>query len=219
VPEKSPGRDPAHLAAYGGWSEDFYRDLAALEADRLTEQELLRRHGWRRAILVVDIVGTTVASLKQGDVRSALRLLAAQRAALPLLESFRPEVLRCFADNFVALFTDVRPAVAAAQALRDCESVPACRFGVGYGPVLAVGPNLAQGAEMNQVSKLGEDFAQPGEILLTRGAHRRLHRDDGPRLVRVSSASLPFPCYRLAEERRTTRRAGKPAGDTVVYLA
>ena len=217
--EPGKGLDPSRLAGYGGWSADFYRDLAAYEAGRLTEPELLRRHGWRRAILVVDLVGTTAASLALGDLRSSLRLLTAQREALPLLERFRPDVLRCFADNFVALFSHARAAVDAARALRDRDSMPRCRFGVGYGTVLAVGPNLAQGAEMNQVSKLGEDHARPGEILLTRGARQRLLRDDDLKIVRASAARLPFPVYRLADGRTAAGRAHARADVRVIRLA
>lgn len=217
LPENGP--DPARLAGYGGWSAEFYRDLAAYEAGRLTEAELLRRHGWRRAILVVDLVGTTAASLELGDLRSSLRLFAAQRVALPLLERFRPEVLRCFADNFVALFARARCAVDAALALRDSDSMPRCRFGVGYGTVLAVGPNLAQGAEMNQVSKLGEDHARPGEILLTRGAHQRLRREDDLKMQRVRAARLPFPVYRLADARAAAVRVRARSDGRVIHLA
>ena len=42
-----------------------------------------------------------------------------------------------------------------------------CCAGVGYGRVLAIGPNLAQGDEMNRASKLGEDLAVKAETLIT----------------------------------------------------
>ena len=35
-----------------------------------------------------------------------------------------------------------------------------CCAGIGFGQVLAIGPNLAQGDEMNRASKLGEDIAR-----------------------------------------------------------
>ena len=49
-----------------------------------------------------------------------------------------------------------------------------CCIGVGFGPVYAIGPNLAMGDEMNRASKLGEDVARGGETLLSESAYQAL---------------------------------------------
>ena len=40
-------------------------------------------------------------------------------------------------------------------------------LGIGYGPVILVGDRDVFGAEVNAASKLGEDTAGPGEVLVT----------------------------------------------------
>ena len=71
-----------------------------------------------------------------------------------------------------------------------------CCAGIGFGRVFAIGPNLAQGDEMNRASKLGEDIARANETLLTERAFEAVrHRDD---LVfeRQGQDDQPFSFYR-----------------------
>ena len=49
-------------------------------------------------------------------------------------------------------------------------------IGLGFGPLLMVGDHDAYGNEMNLASKLGEDLAQAGDILLTEAAYQRAGR-------------------------------------------
>ncbi len=47
-------------------------------------------------------------------------------------------------------------------------------FGIGYGEILIIENEDIFGSEVNLASKLGEDLAQRGEILLTEAAHARV---------------------------------------------
>ncbi len=51
---------------------------------------------------------------------------------------------------------------------------PNAAIGIGHGKVFTIGPNLAQGDEMNRASKLGEDIARAKETLLTERAYDAL---------------------------------------------
>lgn len=63
---------------------------------------------------------------------------------------------------------------------RAQERIAVC-VGLGYGPVLRVGGDV-WGAEVNAASKLGEDLAQGGEILVTAGLRAALpHEPFTPR--------------------------------------
>ena len=85
------------------------------------------------------------------------------------------------ADNLMAVFADVAPAVEAAVRInrtlaRDSCAGIACSVGVGidYGRFLMIPGEDCYGDTVNIAYKLGEDVARPGEILLTSAARERL---------------------------------------------
>ena len=87
------------------------------------------------------------------------------------------------ADNLFCLFGTVEGAVRAGKEIGerlDAANVvlPEDRrlyaaIGIGYGRVLNVEDEDIYGDEVNLASKLGEDVAKMGEILLTTAAHER----------------------------------------------
>lgn len=99
-----------------------------------------------------------------GELRSLLRIMDAQRVVIPVMQEFGAELIRCFADDIVALFEHPGMAVDAAFEIHRrvnlfnssplaSENPTQCCAGIGYGRVFAIGPNLAQGDEMNRVSE------------------------------------------------------------------
>jgi hypothetical protein len=64
------------------------------------------------------------------------------------------------------------------------------------GLVYAIGPNLAQGDEMNRASKLGEDIARANETLLTESAYAAVVDRDEVRFEVRDQDDLLFPFYR-----------------------
>lgn len=182
--------DPAVLARSQGWSETVYGDLLALQRGDLSENAFRERYLWTRAILVLDMTDFTSAAITEGDLGSLLRILDAQKVMLPVLEEHGAELVHCFADDLFALFGSADSALSAAVEMQRRvsafnRSALASRFpteiciGIGYGEVLRIGPDLAQGAEMNMASKLGEDLARGKEILLTENAYRAVAGNDG----------------------------------------
>lgn len=177
--------DAAELAQFDGWSEEVYRDLMAVRDNRMTVDEFGAKYIRQVAILVLDLTGFTVTARNKGAVPSFLRILDAHRLCLPVLKDNDASFVRFFADDVVALFDTADQALDAALEidrrtssapwLKD-EAVPHahCCIGLGFGPVYAIGPNRAMGDEMNRTSKLGEDIAAGGEILLTKGAFQAL---------------------------------------------
>lgn len=71
-----------------------------------------------------------------------------------------------------------------------------CCVGIGFGEVFAIGPNLAQGDEMNRASKLGEDIARANETLLTERTFDELSERKDIRFDLQSSDDQLFPFYR-----------------------
>jgi class 3 adenylate cyclase len=64
------------------------------------------------------------------------------------------------------------------QGLTAEEQVLLC-VGLGYGDMLRIGDADVFGAEVNAASKLGEDTAQPWEILITGAVHEFALEVDG----------------------------------------
>jgi hypothetical protein len=155
----------------------------------------------------MDMTGFTASALHEGELESLLRIFDAQKVCLPVLEEHGAGLVRCFADDIVALFDTADAALDAAfEVHRRIELFNAsplasrhptrCCAGIGFGTVYAIGPNLAQGDEMNKASKLGEDIARAGETLLTERARAALtHRDDVEFEEQDQDDQL-FPFYR-----------------------
>lgn len=177
--------DAAELSRYRGWSEDVYRDFLDVRRGHLTADEFHDKYTHRRAILALDMTGLTSSAINIGELESLLRILDAQRVCIPVLRDFGADLVRCFADDIVALFESPDSALDAAleihrrvdyfgrSSLASADPTECC-VGIGYGDVFAIGPNLAQGDEMNRASKLGEDIARASETLLTEQTFKAL---------------------------------------------
>jgi hypothetical protein len=199
--------DEETLATFQGWTEDVYRDFFKVQRGELSHEEFGRKYYRDRAILSVDMTGLTISAMQHGELQSLLRILDAQKVAIPVLQDFGAELIRCFADDMVALFEEPNAALDAAFEIHRrvrlfnesplaSESPTLCCVGVGFGKVLAIGPNLAQGDEMNRASKLGEDIARGNETLITERAHATMaHRADVCFQLQDED-DLLFPFYR-----------------------
>ena len=200
--------DISMLASFQGWSEDVYRDFFKVRNGEMTREQFNEKYHWERAILSMDMTGFTATAMQKGELESFLRIMDAQRVAIPVMQEFGAGLVRCFADDIVALFDDVHAAVDAAfethrrievfnESPLATDHPTQCCAGIGYGRVFAIGPNLAQGDEMNRASKLGEDIARYNETLITERAYAILKsRDD----IRFESQDLDdqlFPFYRV----------------------
>jgi len=170
--------DALELSSFQGWSEDVYRDFLALRRGQMSADEFRQKYQRRRAILSLDMTGFTSSAINIGELESFLRIVDAQKVCIPVLKDFGAELVRCFADDVVAVFESPEAAVDAAfevhrrvEIFSNSDLASAhptqCCIGIGYGDVFAIGPNLAQGDEMNRASKLGEDIARANETLLT----------------------------------------------------
>ena len=200
--------DTSELSGYRGWREHVYQDFLALQCGKQSADEFRQKYRRTRAILSLDMTGFTTTTMHIGELESLLRILDAQRVCIPVLRDFDAELIRCFADDMVAIFKSPEPALDAAIEMhrrieifnhseQASEHPTQCCIGIGYGEVFEIGPNLAQGDEMNRASRLGEDIARANETLLTELAFDALkHRNEFVyELIRSDDQLFPF--YRL----------------------
>lgn len=199
--------DPETLAGYKGWSEDVYQDFFKLQRGEMGESEFRDKYHRERAILSIDMTGYTSSAMQYGELQSLLRIMNAQTVVIPVLQELDAELIRCFADDIVALFRHPDSAIDAAfelhRRVRDFNASPlapenptSCCVGIGFGRLFAIGPNLAQGDEMNQASKLGEDIARANEILITERAYAAVADRGDIQFERQDSDDQLFPFYR-----------------------
>lgn len=199
--------DARELSSYCGWSEEVYRDFLACQRRSLSSEEFRQKYQVKCAIVSIDMTGFTVSAMNIGELQSLLRILDAQKVCIPVLKQFSAKLIRCFADDIVAIFDDPDTAINAAFEIhrrvelfshspQASDHPTQCCIGIGYGPVFKIGPNLSQGDEMNRASKLGEEIARAKETLVTEKVFDVLKKRPDIRFELQASDDQLFPFYR-----------------------
>jgi len=144
---------------------------------KVIHDKLWAEFGRKKAVLVMDMSGFSLLTQKFGIVHYLSMVKRMQIITAPIIERHGGQVVKFEADNCFAMFDEVSPAVQAAIALNtafaavnqftDDEFDIRISIGIDYGEVLLIGGPDYFGDAVNRASKLGEDVAGPGEILLT----------------------------------------------------
>jgi len=147
-------------------------------------QEIERTFTQRRSVMVLDMSGFSRTTQVHGVVSFLMMIHQMRLLAVPTIEGKGGVLVKAEADNLYCLFDTVDEAVGAArEIIRQLSTVnpllPAGRklyasIGIGFGDILVLGEEDLFGDEVNLASKLGEDVAQGGMILLTEGARAEL---------------------------------------------
>jgi adenylate cyclase len=164
------------------------------------------------AVFVMDMSGFSRQTVRHGIIHFLAKIHRVHAVAVPSIEARGGEVIKLEADNVYAVFPDVPEAVEAAVEInRRLDAANTMlpdeldmhgEFGVGYGEILVVEDEDMFGSEVNLASKLGEDLAERGEILLTEAAHARAA--SGPRefqRIELSVSGLELTAYRVVNDK------------------
>jgi class 3 adenylate cyclase len=139
------------------------------------------------AILVMDMSGFSRTTVRYGIIHFLAMIHRMHGIVKPIISEYGGTVVKEEADNVFAVFSDVKSAVEAAidshkQTAAVNTTLPPemdiylC-IGIGCGDVLMLEKEDMYGSEFNLASKLGEDLAERGEILLTSAAFEKLEGD------------------------------------------
>lgn len=184
-------------------------DLIIEHPERRAELEarIERDFTLRRAVFVLDMSGFSRTTQAHGVVSFLLMIHQMRLLASPVVQARGGRLVKAEADNLYCLFETVEAAVEAArEIIRRLETVnvllPAGRrlyasIGIGYGEVLAPGEEDLFGDEVNLASKLGEDVAGEGAVLLTEAARARLPQSVPAQEARVSVSGLTLKYFQL----------------------
>lgn len=151
------------------------------------EQQLWDEFGTTKAILVMDVSRFSLLTQRYGIVYNLSMVRRMQLTCQPIIEKSGGQVVKFEADNCFAMFDDVSSAIQAAIAINQAfekenshtQEKFDTRVGIGidYGDVLLIGGPDYFGAAVNRASKLGEDIAGPGEILVSETAFQLLRQN------------------------------------------
>ncbi len=136
------------------------------------------------SIMFTDLVGFSRQVQKFGILHFLQIIYEQQELLLPIVDAHDGILVKIEADSFLILFKQPARALACAIAMeRQCNAINTRRaneehvilcVGIGYGRILKIGDEDCYGHEVNLASKLGEDIAEGGEILLTPSARTKI---------------------------------------------
>lgn len=133
------------------------------------------------AIMILDMSGFSRLVQRYGIIHYLAMIRRMRRVVTPAIHRNRGVIIKFEADNCFAVFIKSDDAVKASKEIRhdldvanlatpEESDIFVC-MGIGYGPTLLACDDM-YGNEMNLASKLGEDVAEKGEILLTEAAKK-----------------------------------------------
>lgn len=148
------------------------------------DEEITKLFGETVAVMVMDMSGFSRQTLRHGIIHFLAQIHRMHSIAAPIVERHGGELIKQEADNVFAIFSSVDEAVAAAiemdagldaaNTMLPDEYDMYGEFGIGFGEILVIEHADLFGSEVNLASKLGEDIAERGEILLTESAHKQV---------------------------------------------
>lgn len=154
--------------------------LARPEAHDALAAEMDRDFAEVRTVMVLDMSGFSRTTQKCGIAAFLLMIHRMKRLACPIVLANGGVVVKAEADDLYCLFESPVEAVAAARAIiagmhqanptfREDRRLYAS-IGIGHGRILNLDEDDIFGDEVNLASKLGEDVAESGTVLLTDAA-------------------------------------------------
>lgn len=159
------------------------------------------------AIMVIDMSGFSRTTVRYGIIHFLAMIHRMHAIVKPVIAECGGTIVKEEADNIFAVFPSVKSAVESAiDSLKHAAAVNTTLppemdiylcIGIGYGEVLMLEGEDMYGAEFNLASKLGEDLAERGEILLTDSAFEKFEgeKQDWQR-VDFSISGLELVAYK-----------------------
>lgn len=173
------------------------------------ETTLWENYGQEQTVFVLDMSGFSRLTRKYGIIHYLSMVRRMQLTSEPIVKSFDGYMIKFEADNCFAIFPTPLQAVNASVAMQhafdaanlltadDLDIRIAC--GIDYGKILIVGDDDCFGDAVNRASKMGEDIAQAGEILITKDAMNMIPTEAGvkAREINLSISGITIPAFAI----------------------
>lgn len=180
---------------------------AAAPADRPAIEALIRKtFQVTRAALVLDMTDFSI-SVRRTGILAHLALIRRMQvlARAPIVDA-GGEIVKHDADNVFAVFPDAAQALRAAEAIqqqlagRGLATTDGCSvgasIGIDVGDILLIRETDFFGDAVNIASRLGEDLAARGEILVSERAWAAAGKPPGYEAAEYVVSGLPIPVFR-----------------------
>jgi class 3 adenylate cyclase len=195
--------------------------LSFSQSERIDERQNIETTLWNEfgaeyAVFVLDMSGFSLLTRKYGIVHYLSMVRRMQMTTEPIVKSYGGFMIKYEADNCFAVFPEPLSAVHAAIAMQHAFSAEnlltsedqdihiSC--GIDYGKILVIGHEDCFGDPVNRASKMGEDLAVAGEILVTREAMEMIPATAGikAREMNVSISGITIPAYLIEYRNEAT---------------
>ena len=184
-----------------------YSETEVIQERRQIEESLWEEYGAEYAVFVLDMSGFSLLTRKYGIVHYLSMVRRMQLTTEPIVKSYNGSMIKYEADNCFAVFPDSLSAVNAAIALQhafaasnvitaeDFDIHIAC--GIDYGKLLIIGHEDCFGDPVNRASKMGEDLAAAGEVLVTKEAMEKIPASANIKAkeIVVSISGITIPAF------------------------
>ena len=173
------------------------------------ETTLWEDYGQEQTVFVLDMSGFTRLTRKYGIIHYLSMVRRMQLTSGPIVQSYDGYMIKFEADNCFAIFPTPLQAVNASIAMQhafhaanlltaDDLDIRIAR-GIDYGRILIVGSDDCFGDAVNRASKMGEDIAEAGEILVTREAMDMIPPEAGIKAseINLSISGINIPAFAI----------------------
>lgn len=208
--------DVGHIRTTASLIEALADYPAESERRKAFDEAIWAARGREAAILVTDLSGFTRLTKKHGILHFLAVFARCEKTCMPVVHDFGGELMKHEADDLICIFDDGIQAIGAAlgmlkacadlnASLDEDDHVNLC-VGVEHGRLLRLDDD-AFGDPVNVAFKLGEDIAEPGEILVGPTAYELARSKDfdfsnvaidGPRSVEAGKVALEHFSMRIS---------------------
>lgn len=171
--------------------------------------EIRRRWERPRAVLISDMAGFSRITQEAGILHFLGLIRRMHAICMPVIQAHGGHVVKAVADNLYARFDDTQAALRAGFAMHDaCASACAglgrndtveLAIGIAYGTLLDLDGEDFFGDPVNIASKLGEDIAEGGDLLVTADSAQDIVTPEGwratPRHARISGVEIDYIAF------------------------
>lgn len=163
-------------------SWDRLEKLIEARAQAGAEQDLIDENIWELfgetwAVMFTDLAGFSRSVSDFGIIHFLQTIYESHRLLVPVIDAHNGILMKLEGDSMLVIFKqpqralhcaiDLQQALQPYNAKRQANEQVLLCVGLGYGRLLKIADEDVFGAEVNAASKLGEDMAQAGEILVT----------------------------------------------------
>lgn len=180
-----------------------------IEERKTIERSLWNDYGAEYAVFVLDMSGFSMLTRKYGIVHYLAMVRRMQLTTEPIVKSHGGFMIKYEADNCFAMFPEPLAAVKAAIEMQNAFAASnvltpedqdihiSC--GIDFGKMLIIGREDCFGDPVNRASKIGEDVAAAGEILVTKEAVDMIPAEAGikAREISVSISGISIPAFMI----------------------